>query len=121
MKRATTVLIIEDGKVLAISRRNDHTDFGIVGGGVEDGETFEEGCIRECKEETGLTISDLTLIFERQFNEYQVQVFTPKSYTGTIVESDEGIVRWLTPDILVKGKTFGEFNTELFKHIGLIK
>jgi hypothetical protein len=50
-----------------------------------------------------------------------VKVFTPKSYTGTIVESDEGIVRWLEPDILIKGKTFGEFNVELFKHIGLIK
>jgi 8-oxo-dGTP pyrophosphatase MutT (NUDIX family) len=121
MKRAATILIIEDGKVLAISRKDDHNDFGIVGGRVEDGETFEEACIRECKEEIGLTASDLTLVFEKQLGEYHVKVFTPKSYTGTIVESDEGIVRWLTPEDLVKGKTFGEFNTELFKHIGLIK
>ncbi len=86
MKRASTVLIIEDGKVLSISRRNDHNDFGIVGGGVEKNETFEQACIRETFEETGLTI-----------------------------------VRWLTPDILMNGKTFGEFNKELFKHIGLVK
>jgi len=121
MKRASTVLIIENDKVLAISRRNDHTDFGLVGGKSLENETFEQCAIRETLEETGLTISDPQFIFERIDGEYQVQVFTPKSYTGTIVESDEGIVRWLTPDVLVKGKTFGEFNTELFKHIGLIK
>ena len=121
MKRASTVLIIENDKVLSISRRNDHNDFGIVGGGVEKNETFEQACIRETFEETGLTISDLTLVFEKQLGDYFVQTFTPKSYTGTIVESDEGIVRWLTPDILMNGKTFGEFNKELFKHIGLVK
>ena len=42
--------------ILGVSRKNDHNDFGLVGGSVEENETFEEAIIREVKEETGLDI-----------------------------------------------------------------
>lgn len=120
MKRAATVLIIEDSKVLAISRRNDHSDMNLPCGSVKNNETFEQGALRELQEETGLTAYDLTLVFEKEHDGYRVQSFIPKSYTGTIIESDEGIVRWVKPEIVMAG-TFGKYNTELFKLIGLIK
>lgn len=120
MKKASTVLIMEGDKILAVSRRDNHNNFGLPGGKNLENETFVDACIRECKEETGLTISDLTLVFERIDGEYQVQTFTPKSYTGTIVESDEGIVRWVSPEVVMVG-TFGDYNTELFKRLGIIK
>lgn len=120
VKKAATVLIIKNAKVLAISRKNDHTNFGLVGGKCKENETFEQCAIRETYEETGLTIYELTLVFTRQDDEYEVQTFIPKSYSGTIVESDEGIVRWVSPEVVMAG-TFGQYNANLFKHLGIIK
>jgi 8-oxo-dGTP pyrophosphatase MutT (NUDIX family) len=120
MKRASTVLIIENNKVLSVSRKDNHNDMNLIGGKCEENETFEDACVRECNEECGLTISNLTLVFTREHDGWEVQTFIPKTYTGSIIESDEGIVRWVKPEVVMAG-TFGVYNTELFKHIGLIK
>lgn len=43
-----------EGKVLAVSRKDDPNDLGLPGGKAEDGETPFEAVVREVEEETGL-------------------------------------------------------------------
>ena len=57
------VLINEEGLILLVSRKDDHTSFSLPGGKLDEGETFEAAAIREVKEETGLDVFNLQLIF----------------------------------------------------------
>ena len=67
MKKCTQVVILnENGEVLSVSRKHDHNDFGLVGGKVDEGETPLEAVIRETREETGLTFSEVTFKIEDQ-------------------------------------------------------
>ncbi|MFO7998275.1 MAG: NUDIX hydrolase [Bacteroidales bacterium] len=61
----TVDCVIWSGKgVVLIKRKNPPFcgDYALPGGFVEEGETAEEACIREVKEETGLAIENLQLI-----------------------------------------------------------
>ena len=48
-------LIIRDGKIL-FQRRTDNGKWGLIGGLLEMNETYEEACLREIREETGLEV-----------------------------------------------------------------
>ena len=60
---ATKAFILHKGKVLIIKESSSYKDgtnvgkFGLVGGRVNPGERFDDGLIRETKEETGLNIN----------------------------------------------------------------
>lgn len=52
------IIVDEKGYILVGKRKGGHAQkYSIPGGSLELGETFEEGAIREIKEETDLTIS----------------------------------------------------------------
>lgn len=119
LTRAATVLIVKDGKVLAVSRGNDLSDWSLPGGKLKQEETFEEGAVRETVEETGLAIFGLELVFEGQDNNFHVKTFQAKRYYGDIRSSEEGEVRWVEPKALATG-TFGNYNGELMQKMGLL-
>lgn len=48
---------MREGKYLAVSRRNDPTNWGLLGGKVDQGETPAEAIVREVFEESGFHIS----------------------------------------------------------------
>ena len=52
---AAGAVIVKDNKVL-YQHRKDNGKWGIIGGILELDETYEEACIREIKEETGLDV-----------------------------------------------------------------
>ena len=54
MKTAVCLLLYQQDKVLAISRRNDLTKWGLPGGKVDPNEANVEACQREVAEELGL-------------------------------------------------------------------
>ena len=55
---------IEDNKILLVKQKvNDKRNWSLPGGKLEQGETIEQGIIREMKEETGLDIDIIRLLY----------------------------------------------------------
>ncbi len=57
----TTAIIINNGKIL-LTRRNDLPVWVAPGGHLDQGETVQDGCLREVREETGLDVEIERLI-----------------------------------------------------------
>jgi ADP-ribose pyrophosphatase YjhB (NUDIX family) len=58
----TSVLVLDDESRLLLIQRADTGDWGLPGGFMELGESFEDTGRREVREETGLEIGDLRLL-----------------------------------------------------------
>lgn len=55
MRIRAVAVVIDSEEVLLIHRRKEGREYGALpGGGVEQGETLEEACLRELREETSL-------------------------------------------------------------------
>jgi len=90
------VIINNDGEVCLVSRKDDHDDFGLIGGKVDEGETLGQAAIRECKEETGIKITNLRLIFAMHRKNRMGYTYLA-DYTGEIdydKEKEPHIVKW---------------------------
>jgi 8-oxo-dGTP diphosphatase len=62
-KNRATAIIIRGGKLLLIHRQKPGRDYYVLpGGGVKLHESYEEACIREVKEETGLDVLAIRFI-----------------------------------------------------------
>lgn len=58
MQERVALLILHAGRVLLVHRIKEGREYYVLpGGGVEAGETLEEACLREAREETGLTVT----------------------------------------------------------------
>ena len=111
-EKAAVVLLFNQGKILAVSRKNNKNDFGLPGGKLEPGESFKEGAIREVKEETGLDIFGLIPIFHRIDNGFFAICYIAQ-WKGEIDHTlESGIVKWTDFDTINKG-SFGDYNKEL--------
>ena len=106
----------DEKRVLGVSRKDDITKMGLPGGKCEDNETSEEGTIREVKEETGLDVEIISLVFQAIDNEYFSTTFLceikgeiPKKFNTT----ETGRVDWITWEELFDGP-FGEYNKKLY-------
>jgi ADP-ribose pyrophosphatase YjhB (NUDIX family) len=116
------VLINENGNICLVSRKNDHNDFGLPGGKVDEGETYEEAAIREVKEETGLDIKNLEMIFAMHRKGRMGHTFIAE-YTGNIdydEEAEPHIVKWGKMKEAVDGK-FGYWNKLVKKSLESLK
>ena len=94
----------EDGKILVINRTDpDWCGLAFPGGHVEVGESFVESCVREMKEETGLTVLDPVICGLKQFykkdgTRYVIFHFKATKYCGELKSSDEGEVFFVGRD-----------------------
>lgn len=113
------VLINKDGYVLGVSRKDNHNDFGLPGGSLEDFDMSpEEGAYRETKEETGLSISNLRLIYAKAKGGRMGYTYLA-DYSGDInydFEKEPHIVKWTTFNELIIGK-FGQWNKEVYESL----
>ena len=108
MKLATLCYVIDKKKnrtlmLHRVKKVNDVHEgkWNGLGGKLEIGESPEECVIREVKEESGLSISDLKLhgfitfpLFDG-IDDWYVFVFTAENYFGEIIESAEGNLEWI--------------------------
>ena len=127
------VLINDEGKILGVSRKHDHNDFGLVGGKV-DAEDFQpnvsnqenlnimaaimKGAIREAKEETGLDIHDLEVVYASHWGNRMQWTFLAK-WTGEIHTDEPHVVKWIDTKTLMQG-SFKEYNLEVLASLNEI-
>lgn len=88
------------------------------GGHVEAHESFHDSVVREVKEETGLTISHPQLVGVKQFYDhnderYLVFFYIAEQFSGTVKESDEGKLIWMSAKELKKQKLAYNFDHDL--------
>lgn len=98
----------ENNKVLVQNRIKSWKGISFPGGHLEDGESIVESTIREVKEETGLTLSNLEpcgVIYwynDETGEKYFVFNFRTEEFQGDLLEkTDEGDIFWVDKDTLV--------------------
>jgi ADP-ribose pyrophosphatase YjhB (NUDIX family) len=87
-KLAVDCIILIDGRVLLIHRRNPPHGWALPGGFVEYGESVEEAVRREMKEETGLDLQNL-----RQFRVYSDPTRDQRGHVVSVVFTARGAGR----------------------------
>jgi 8-oxo-dGTP pyrophosphatase MutT (NUDIX family) len=128
MKQAVCLLFPNASNTLylAVSRRDSLTQWGLVGGKVDDGETHTQAIVRETFEEVGLTLNqeDLkhvhTSVCEGEVS-YEVTTF---EYTKPVtldmigtLEPEEGLtLRFISKEELCNpaNSPFSDYNKRLF-------
>lgn len=77
--KVALLLVIIDNKVLLFKRSSEESDnsgkYGLVGGGIEDGETPEQALRREVKEEAGVTASTFRKLRTYNIDGAEIHVF----------------------------------------------
>jgi ADP-ribose pyrophosphatase YjhB (NUDIX family) len=113
MKYAVQAVILNDkGEVLAVSRKDNHDDFGLVGGKVDpEDHTPTFAMLREVKEETGLTINrdTMEIVFQMHKDGYMGITYLVKDWEGEIQTDEPHVVKWTTFNEIMRG-SFGKWN-----------
>lgn len=118
------MLLIKDGLILSVSLKKDHTKFGLPGGKVEDTDKSPlDSAIRECFEETGVSVSEAIYLYKREeppltsegswFNTY---CYVAIDWSGTPFSAEEGVVKWLTAaDLTGPSGAYANYNKQTFE------
>ena len=104
----------QEGRVLVQDRlpkpSNAWSGLTFPGGHVQPGETVVASVIRDVREETGLTITDVVPAGYIQWynpdrqSQYFVFLFKTSSYSGDLKGSGEGNGKWMTLDEMLAGR-----------------
>jgi len=114
IKYAVQAVILNDkGEVLAVSRKDNHNDFGLVGGKVDlEDLNPEEAMARETFEETGLRINTATMqvVFQMHKDGYMGITYLIRQWSGEINTNEPHMVKWVPFEVVMNG-SFGNWNT----------
>lgn len=126
IKFANVFLVDPSGKILVLRRSAKHATrplaLDLPGGGLEEGESFEQAAIREVKEETGVNIKlkDLEIIRRRKHNlpdrsiegaVYKIKL--PLANIDIALSDEHDEYYWISPSDL---KNLPEFHQESVKY-----
>lgn len=124
---AACALVIKDGKVLSVSRKDNPNDFGLPGGRAEDWEYIPDAAIRELKEETGLiaiwrSARTPQLVHEGYSSDgWYTYTYLITEWEGDINTTEAGKIAWLSPEELMTNSSFSAYNRAVFEAIGLVE
>ncbi len=101
-KPTTLVLLYNDQQILlGMKKRGFATGkWNGYGGKLADGETPEQGALRELEEESGIKLNNLekrgvfTFIYEEVGETWQTHVFAVPGFTGNAIETEEMRPQW---------------------------
>ena len=107
---AQVVLINPQGLILGVSRKDNHNDFGLIGGKMDPQDNNDpiQTAIRETREETGLEITNLRLVFAIHKEGFMGYTYLA-DYKGEINHNEPHVVKWVPMERLVLG-SFGKYN-----------
>ena len=113
----------DDGSFLVENRvKKDWPGLTFPGGHVEDDESIYDAAIREMKEETGLTVSNLEPRGYIEWNDFGDGVrhlailFRTKIYSGSLVPSKEGNIFFIKEEDIEKHPLSYDF-LEIYKRL----
>lgn len=115
MKQAAVMLIIKDELILGISRKDNPTKFGLIGGKIEEDELPINAAIREVFEETGIKIIDCDFLIERNVegSDFVCRCYVATKWEGEPTSKEGLAVQWLTEDEMINTKAaFPEYNAK---------
>jgi len=111
-KGSSGVYINEDNQLLMVLQAalDEEPKWTVPSGGLEDNETFEQCCVREFEEETGLKVEVMSKLKDKCGSSeeykitYELQYFQVKVVSGelTLQDPDEFIldIAWKSPEEL---------------------
>jgi len=106
MANAARAIIIEDGKMLLMHRnKNGKMYFTLVGGQIKDGETAEQGLMREIMEETGLTVTAGRLVYTEEhvapYNNQYIFLCTVAPHGDIVIQdaSEEALLNKISTNL----------------------
>ena len=116
MNTAVCVLVLnkDNYNFLSVSLKEDHEDFNLPGGKLENNESLEDAGIREVKEETGLDIFNLKFLYKDFDHDTEVFTYYTHDYQGKINTLENHVVKWLPIYDLTKSKKWPLYNTMIF-------
>lgn len=121
-------MIYDDKGNVLVEEKLVHNSKGLIfpGGHIESNESVAESMIREIKEETGLTISDLQFCgikdwIEFDGSRYMVFLYKTNTYSGKIQSSSEGEIFWMPLEELKEKETLWHLDMmlEIFEGNGV--
>lgn len=123
MKLAVCAILPVMGMFLTVSRKDDHTKFGLIGGKVDDGETLETALKREVLEETGLHVNILSSPFIDNIDDFKVHTYIVElddKYHQSLDSSETGLIKLNSKDSLIDESVspFYKYNIKVFEHFG---
>ncbi len=118
-QKVACVVVRNKDKFLSVSRKDNSTILGFPGGKCDENESLQDCVRRELKEETGLDVGYLQLLYEgicideKSNKEYDVTTFLANDFKGEINTKENGVVSWVTSEKLLYGN-IGKYNKNVF-------
>ena len=118
------VLVTQQGSVLLVRQYRliiNGLSWEIPGGKVDDGETLEEGAVRECLEETGVRTKFESLVCFRHWHQYRygksdiyfVCRLAPLSHEITVQADEIDECLWMPVDLYLESESVSPFNKRI--------
>ena len=112
MKQTTLCYIERDGQYLMLHRTKkehdeNHDKWVGIGGHIEPGESPMDCVLRECREETGLSLLDVRsrgIVHFRSdtWPDEDMHLFSATRFEGEIIDCDEGELAWIDKERLLE-------------------
>lgn len=119
---ASVAVVINNGKFLGVTRKNQFDNWGFPGGKKNQNESPEECCLRELEEETGFKgkiisflLSRTDIAVNKQINAYLVEIVS-----GNMIPEDSVKVDWISEKELLSG-VFKNYNKQTIEKLKQLK